>query len=142
LNNRTRPSYASGVGPTPLLSSCVGEALDAAARAWPGTLALISCHQNRRFTYAQLHAGVERFALGLLRLGVRKGDRVGIWASNCSEWVITQFATAKLGALLVNLNPAYRSYELKYALAQSECQTLIMIPQFNKANFVSIFLET
>lgn len=103
---------------------------------------MISCHQNRRFTYAQLHAGVERFALGLLRLGVRKGDRVGIWATNCSEWVITQFATAKLGALLVNLNPAYRSYELKYALAQSECQTLIMVPQFNKANFVSIFFET
>jgi len=142
LNNRTRPSYASGVGLTPLLSSCIGETLDATAHAWPELLALISCHQNQRFTYAQLHAETERFALGLLRLGVRKGDRVGIWATNCSEWVITQFATAKVGALLVNLNPAYRAYELKYALAQSECQTLIMVPQFNKANFVSIFFET
>jgi fatty-acyl-CoA synthase len=137
-----RSSYVSGVGLTSLLDSCIGEVLDAAAHAWPESLALISCHQNRRFTYAQLHAEVERFALGLLRLGVRKGDRVGIWATNCSEWVITQFATAKVGGLLVNLNPAYRAYELKYALAQSECQTLIMVPQFNKENFVSIFFET
>jgi len=140
-DQNARSSYALGVGLTPLLSSCIGEALDAAAHKWPESLALISCHQNRRFTYAQLLADVERFALGLLRLGVRKGDRVGIWATNCSEWVVTQFATAKVGALLVNLNPAYRAYELKYALAQSECQTLIMVPQFNKAHFVSIFFE-
>ena len=137
-----RSSYASGVGLTPLLNCSIGEALDAASRAWPDSLALISCHQNRQFTYSQLHAEVERFALGLLRLGVEKGDRVGLWATNCFEWVITQFATAKIGAILVNLNPAYRAYELKYALAQSECQTLIMVPEFDKTDFVSVFFET
>ena len=143
LPNQSVPSsYASGVGLAPLLSCCIGETLDEAARRWPGSPALVSCHQNQHFTYAQLHSEVERFALGLIRLGVKKGDRVGIWATNCSEWVITQFAAAKVGAILVNLNPAYRTYELKYALAQSECQTLIMVPQFNKADFVSIFFET
>jgi fatty-acyl-CoA synthase len=135
-------SYASGVGLTPLLNCCIGEALERAARTWPDSLALVSCHQNQRFTFAQLDAEVERFALGLMRLEVQKGDRVGIWATNCSEWFIAQFATAKIGAILVNLNPAYRAYELKYALAQSECQTLIMVPEFNKADFISLLFET
>jgi len=138
----TESSYASGVGLTPLLNCCIGEALDRAAYTWPDSLAFVSCHQNQRFTYAQLDAEVERFAVGLMGLEVQKGDRVGIWATNCSEWFIAQFATAKIGAILVNLNPAYRAYELKYALAQSECQTLIMVPEFNKADFISLLFET
>ncbi len=77
-----------------------------------------------------------------MHLAVQKGDRVGIWATNCSEWVIVQFATAKIGAILVNVNPAYRAYELKFALEQSGCQTLIMVPNFKNADFVSIFFET
>jgi fatty-acyl-CoA synthase len=141
-NEKAEPSYASGTGTTPLLGCCIGEALDATARAHPNYLALISRHQNQRFTFAELHTAVDRFACGLMHLGVQKGDRVGIWATNCSEWVIAQFATAKLGAILVNVNPAYRSYELEFALAQSECQTLIMVPDFNDADFVSIFFET
>ena len=90
----------------------------------------------------ELVAAVEQFARGLMHLGVQKGDRVGIWATNCSEWVIAQFATAKIGAILVNVNPAYRAYELKFALEQSGCQTLIMVPNFKNADFVSIFFET
>jgi fatty-acyl-CoA synthase len=139
---RTQPSYASGTRTTPLLGRSIGEALDATARGYPDSLALVSRHQKHRFTFAELHAAVEQFARGLIYLGVQKGDRLGIWATNCSEWVITQFATAKLGAILVNINPAYRAYELQFALAQSECQTLIAVPDFNDANFISILFET
>jgi len=135
-------SYASGPGLTPLLGACVGEVLDRSARSYPEAPVLVSCHQNRRFTYAEFRGAVEQFARALLHLGVRKGDRVGIWATNHAEWVIVQFAVAKTGAILVNLNPAYRAYELKYALAQSECQTLIMIPRFRDADYVSVLFET
>ena len=134
-------SYASGTVTTPLVGCTIGEALDTTARAYPDSPALISRHQQQRLTFADLQAAVEQFARGLMHLGVQKGDRVGIWATNCSEWVIAQFATAKIGAILVNVNPASRAYELKFALAQSECQTLIMVPKFNNADFVSIFFE-
>jgi len=139
---KLQPSYASGTGSTPLLGCTIGDALDTTARAYSNSPALVSRHQNQRLTFAELSAAVERFALGLMHLAVQKGDRVGIWATNCSEWVIVQFATAKIGAILVNVNPAYRAYELKFALEQSGCQTLIMVPNFKNADFVSIFFET
>ena len=139
---KIQPSYASGTGSTPLLGCTIGDALDTAARAYSNSPSLVSCHQNQRLSFAELSAAVERFARGLMHLGVQKGDRVGIWATNCSEWVIVQFATAKIGAILVNVNPAYRAYELKFALEQSGCQTLIMVPNFKNADFVSIFFET
>ena len=139
---KIQPSYASGTGSTPLLGCTIGDALDTAARTYSNSPALVSCHQNQRLSFAELSAAVERFARGLMHLGVQKGDRVGIWATNCSEWVIVQFATAKIGAILVNVNPAYRAYELKFALEQSGCQTLIMVPNFKNADFVSIFFET
>ena len=139
---KIQPSYASGTGSTPLLGCTIGEALDTTARAYSNSSALVSRHENQRLTFAELSAAVERFARGLMHLGVQKGDRVGIWATNCSEWVIVQFATAKIGAILVNVNPAYRAYELKFALEQSGCQTLIMVPNFKNADFVSIFFET
>jgi len=139
---KIQPSYASGTGSTPLLGCTIGDALDTTARAYSNSPALVSRHQNQRLTFAELSAAVERFALGLMHLAVQKGDRVGIWATNCSEWVIVQFATAKIGAILVNVNPAYRAYELKFALEQSGCQTLIMVPNFKNADFVSIFFET
>lgn len=135
-------SYASGTGATSLLGCTIGEALDTAARGYSNSLALVSRHQNQRLTFAELSAAVEQFARGLMHLGVQKGDRVGIWATNSSEWVIVQFATAKIGAVLVNVNPAYLAYELKFALAQSGCQTLIMVPNFKTADFISIFFET
>lgn len=135
-------SYSVGTSSIPLLGECVGEVLDHSAQANPEAPALVSCHQNRRFTYAQFRAAVEQVARALLHLGIQKGDRVGIWATNCFEWVIVQFATAKIGAILVNINPSYRAYELKYALAQSQCQTLIMVPRFRDSDFVSIFFET
>ena len=139
---KIQPSYASGTGSTPLLGCTIGDALDTTARAYSNSPALVSRHQNQRLSFAELSAAVERFALGLMHLAVQKGDRVGIWATNCSEWVIVQFAAAKIGAILVNVNPAYRAYELKFALEQSGCQTLIMVPNFKNADFVSIFFET
>ena len=139
---KLQPSYASGTGSTPLLGCTIGDALDTTARAYSNSPALVSRHQNQRLSFAELSAAVEQFARGLMHLGVQKGDRVGIWATNCSEWVIAQFATAKIGAILVNVNPAYRAYELKFALEQSGCQTLIMVPNFKNADFVSIFFET
>jgi fatty-acyl-CoA synthase len=135
-------SYSHRTGSTPLLGDCIGQILDRAARTYPNAPALVSCHQNRRFTYAEFRHSTEQFARALLRLGVQKGDRVGIWATNCFEWVIAQFATAKIGAILVNINPSYRAYELKYALAQSQCRTLIMVSGFGDTDFVSIFFET
>ncbi|PYR83922.1 MAG: AMP-binding protein [Acidobacteria bacterium] len=140
--SKIQPSYASGTGSTPLLGCTIGDALDTAARTYSNSPALVSCHQNQRLSFAELSAAVEQFARGLMHLGVQKGDRVGIWATNCSEWVIVQFAAAKIGAILVNVNPAYRAYELKFALEQSGCQTLIMVPNFKNADFVSIFFET
>ena len=139
---KIQPSYSSGTGSTPLLGCTIGEALDTAAWGYSNSLALVSRHQNQRLTFAELSAAVEEFARGLMYIGVQKGDRVGIWATNCSEWVIVQFAAAKIGAILVNVNPAYRAYELKFALAQSGCQTLIMVPNFRTVDFISTFFET
>ena len=141
IHGAGRLSYSSGIGSPPLLRERIGQILDRTARTYPNAPALVSCHQNQRFTYAEFRESTEQFARALLHLGIQKGDRVGIWATNCFEWVIAQFATAKVGAILVNINPSYRAYELKYALAQSQCRTLIMAPGFRDSDFVSIFFE-
>ena len=91
--------------------------------------------------YAELRDEVERAARGFLALGIKKGDRIGIWATNCAEWVVTQFATAKVGAILVNINPANRSVELEYALRQSQCQTLLLIQGFRDNDYVQVVRE-
>ena len=109
-------SYSQGLGTTPLLGETIGENFDRAVREHPDRDALVVRHQDARFTYAELGEAVDRAARSLAGLGLVKGDRVGIWAPNCAEWVITQFATAKLGVILVNINPAYRTSELAYAL--------------------------
>jgi fatty-acyl-CoA synthase len=129
-------SYACGAGTIPLLGRCIGEMLDRSAAVYPDHDALIVRHQQRRYTYRQLHEEVERAARGLLRLGVNKGDRVGIWSTNCAEWVILQFAAAKVGAILVNINPANRTFELEYVLRQSECQTLCLGEGFRDCDYV------
>jgi fatty-acyl-CoA synthase len=134
---KSQRSYLHGAGGPALLGLCVGEVLDHTASAYPDQPALIVRHQNRRYTYREFRGEVELAARGLLHLGVQKGDRVGVWATNWAEWVITQFATAKIGAILVNINPAYRAYELEYALRQSECQTLLLIQGFRDCDYVS-----
>src|SRR2546430_537849 len=101
-------SYVHGACDVPLIGSTIGDLLDYIAERCPDHEALVSCHQKLRYTYRQLQDACNRFARGLIACGVMKGDRVGIWSPNYAEWVITQFATAKIGAILVNINPAYR----------------------------------
>jgi fatty-acyl-CoA synthase len=124
-----------------LLGKCVGEVLDDTAAAYPDNEALIIRHQQLRYTYAELNLQVERAARGLLALGIQRGDRVGLWATNCAQWVITQFATAKIGAILVNINPSNRAFELEYALSRSECQTLLLIQGFRDSDYVQVLRE-
>ena len=134
-------SYGQGLGTSPLSGLTVGQLLDRTAARFPQNPALIVRHQNKRYTYDEFLREVERAARGLLRLGIQKGDRVGIWSTNCSEWVITQFAVAKIGAILVNLNPAYGTVEIEHALQQSGCSTLLLTQGFRKSDYPSILFE-
>ena len=138
---RRQASYVCGASTATLVGRCIGQILDEAADHYPERDALVVKHENRRFTYRQLKQEVELAARGFLSLGVKTGDRIGIWSTNSSEWVITQFATAKIGAILVNINPLNRAFELKHVLRQSECQTLLLIGGFRDANYVSILRE-
>jgi fatty-acyl-CoA synthase len=134
-------SYASATADTPLLGMTIGEAFDRAAERFPDREALVVRNQGLRYTWAQLRSEVDRFARGLMALGVQKGDRVGVWAPNRSEWTITQFAMAKIGAILVNINPAYRVHELEYALNQSGCMTLVMAPAFRTTDYTAMLSD-
>ncbi|MEC4019282.1 AMP-binding protein [Streptomyces sp. H27-D2] len=118
-------SYVSGTGSTPLLGDTIGRNLDRAIAAFPDHEALVDLESGRRWTYAAFGEAVEEVALGLLAKGVLKGDRVGIWALNRPEWVLVQYATARIGAIMVNLNPAYRVHELAYVLKQAGIEVLI-----------------
>ncbi|MGW3474091.1 AMP-binding protein [Streptomyces althioticus] len=118
-------SYSHGTGATPLLGDTIGANLDRAVAAWPDREALVDVESGRRWTYAEFAERVDELASALLNSGVAKGDRVGIWAVNCPEWVFTQYATARIGAIMVNINPAYRTHEVEYVLKQSGVRLLI-----------------
>jgi acyl-CoA synthetase (AMP-forming)/AMP-acid ligase II len=111
-------SYVHGVSGTPLIGDTIGRRFDATAARWPERDALVVCQQGVRWSWAELKARVDDFAAGLLALGLEPGSRIGIWAPNCAEWAIAQFATARAGLILVNINPAYRLAELEYALSK------------------------
>ena len=117
-------SYAHGVSGTALLGDTIGGNLDRAVQAYGEREALVDVASGRRWTYAQFGADVEQVARALLATGVAKGDRVGIWAANCPEWVLVQYATARIGAIMVNINPAYRVHELAYVLRQAGISVL------------------
>ena len=134
-------SYSQGVGTAPLVGLTVGELLDRTAARYPERPALIVRHQNQRYTYHEFRREVERAARGLLRLGIQKGARVGIWCTNYAEWLMTQFAAAKIGAILVNLNPAYGTVEFEHALQQSGCSTLLLTRGFRTSDYLSILFE-
>ena len=134
-------SYSHGVGAEPLTGLTMGELLDRTASRFPQHPALIVRHQNVRYTYQEFRREVERLARGLLRLGVQKGERVGIWSTNYAEWVLTQFAVAKIGAVLVNLNPAYGTVEFEHSLQQSGCSTLFMTRGFRKRDYPALLFE-
>jgi len=125
-----RPSYDCGAVDTALLYMTVGECLSRMAKERPGQDLLISMHQGKRFTYEEFDQLTDQLAKGLVRIGVKQGDRVGIWAVNCWEWVAMQFAAPKIGAVLVSINPAYRIQELKYALERSGTGTFVLMHSF------------
>jgi fatty-acyl-CoA synthase len=119
------PSYGSGTSDTPLLGDTIGDNLARTVSRFPDAEAMVDVPSGRRWTYLELDADVTALALGLLARGVEAGDRIGIWAPNCPEWTVLQYATAKVGAVLVNVNPAYRSHELVYVLGQSGLRMLV-----------------
>jgi fatty-acyl-CoA synthase len=131
-------SFVQGLDTSPLREETIGQALDAAASAWGARDALIVRHQGIRWTYSGLLERVDRLAAGLLRLGLAPGDRIGIWAPNCAEWTLTQFASAKAGLILVNMNPAYRSSELEFALNKVGCKALVLVEHFKTSDFLQV----
>ncbi|WP_271105742.1 AMP-binding protein [Pseudomonas tohonis] len=135
------PSYTRGRQDKPLLAMTLGAAFDATVARFPEREALVVRHQGLRLSWAQLAAEVERHARALMAIGLEAGDRLGIWAPNCAEWTITQFASAKVGAILVNINPAYRSSELEYALKQSGCRWVICADAFKTSDYHAMLLE-
>jgi fatty-acyl-CoA synthase len=137
----TTPSYVSGTSEKPLLGDTIGGNLDRAVAAFGDREALVEFATGRRWTYRQLADEVNAVASGLVDLGVEKGDRVGIWSPNCAAWTFTQYATAKIGAILVNINPAYRTHELKYVLDQAGVRTLVAAPSFRTSDYAAMIEE-
>jgi fatty-acyl-CoA synthase len=134
-------AYAHGTSDTPLLGETIGANLDRTAARVGDREALVSRHQGIRWTYAELVERVDRLAGALLATGLRKGDRVGVWSPNCAEWVLVQYATAKTGVILVNINPAYRTSELEYALNQSGCRRLYAARAFKTSDYAAMVAE-
>ena len=132
------PSYASGISDVPLLGDTIGDNFDRTVAAFADRDALVDRETGRRWSYRELAAEVDALALGLLESGVDKGDRVGIWAPNCAEWTFTQYATAKIGAILVNINPAYRSHELEFVLNQAGIRVLVAAPSFKTSDYAAM----
>ncbi len=131
----THLSYSHGASAEPLLGETIGDSLRRIAGRYPASEAMVDVPAGRRWTYAQLDAETDDVASGLLTLGIEKGDRVGIWAPNCAEWVLLQYATAKIGAILVNINPAYRSHELGFVLRQSGIRLLVSAESFKTSDY-------
>ncbi|MBT8485163.1 MAG: AMP-binding protein [Phycisphaerales bacterium] len=134
-------SYDCGPADPPLLGLTIGQCLDRTARAFPDADAVIDLPQRRRHTYRGFNRIVNRAAKAFLRLGIAAGDRVAIWSTNNDEWVVAQFATAKIGAILVNINPAYRSHELEYVLKHSRARVLILIASYKSSNYLQMLDE-
>ncbi len=131
-------SYTSATSDTPLLGLPIGDAFDKTAVTYPDNPALISRHQQIRLTYRELQSQVDQCAKSLLAMGIQKGQRIGIWSPNRAEWCVTQFATSKIGAILVNINPSYRTHELEYVLQQSGCCAIVTAVQFKSSNYVEM----
>ena len=134
-------SEARGENTPPLIEETIGANLERIARQHADREALVEVASGRRWTYAELDADVNRVARGLLAAGVAKGDRVGIWSPNCAEWTLVQYATAKIGAILVNVNPAYRTHELAYVLNQSGLRLLVSATDFKTSDYRAMVAE-
>src|SRR5579884_2416349 len=134
----TELSYVHGASDKPLIGETIGAHFDRVAARFGERDALIVRHQNIRWTYRRLKEEAEAFAAGLLSLGLEPGMRVGIWSPNNAEWVVAQFATAKAGLILVNINPAYRTAELEYALNKAGCAALITATRFKSSDYLAM----
>lgn len=134
-------SQTQGRQDTKLLQMCIGDAFDLTVSRFAEREALVVRHQGLRYSWRTLADAVERQARALMALGLERGDRLGIWAPNCAQWCITQFASAKIGAILVNINPAYRSNELAYALSQSGCRWIVCADAFKTSDYHAMLLE-
>src|SRR3954452_4542393 len=135
-------SYAEGETDPPLLEETIGANLDRTVATFPDREAVVEFATGRRWTWRELDRDVEIVARGLIAAGIEKGDRVGVWAPNCAEWTIAQYATAKIGAILVNVNPAYRTHEFSYAVNQSGLRLLISATDFKTSDYRAMVEET
>ncbi len=134
-------SYARGSTDTPLIEATIGDFFADMARRQPDSEALVSRHQGLRYSYAQLHQQAHRLASALLGLGLTPGDRIGIWSHNNAEWVLMQLATAQVGLILVNINPAYRTAEVEYAMNKVGCKALVTMAQFKTSDYLGMLRE-
>jgi fatty-acyl-CoA synthase len=139
--SQSSSSHVRGAESRPIIESTVGEVLDQATDRWPDVEALVSVEQSVRWTYAQFNRRVNHLAAGLLALGLKPGDRVGIWAPNCAEWILTQFATGRVGLIQVNINPAYRLSELEFTLNKVGVKAVVAAESFKSSDYVAM-LET
>jgi fatty-acyl-CoA synthase len=139
--NDTALSYDHGVSHKKLIGETIGNFFDRTVEKYRGREALVVKHQNVRWTWGELAQKVDELAAGLVSLGLQRGDRIGIWAPNVHEWTLTQFATAKAGLVLVNVNPAYRRAELEYAMNKVECKALILAPALKTSNYLEIVVD-
>ena len=136
-----RVSYIHGTSLTPLIGETIGANFDRIVGLYPDRDAVVVCHQDVRWTYAEFGARVDRVARALVGIGLQPGDRMGIWAPNCAEWLLVQYASAKAGVILVNVNPAYRTSELEFVLNQSGCRVLISARAFKSSDYVAMVRE-
>src|SRR6202167_5219675 len=134
-------SYVHGASDQPLLGETIGQFFDAACARWADRPALVVRHQNVRLSYGELKAQADKLTAVLLTLGLHPGDRIGIWSPNNSEWVLTQFAPAKAGLILVNINPSSRTVELEYALNKVGCKALILAERFKTSDYIGMLRE-
>jgi fatty-acyl-CoA synthase len=140
-SSSTEQSYVCGQTNEPLLYLSVDGVLRAAAERWPERTALVARHQGLRYTYSQLNAAVERAARGLAACGLMPSERVGIWSPNNAEWIVIMFAAARAGLILVNINPAYRTSELEFALRQAGCSALVLAASFKSSDYIGMMRE-
>jgi fatty-acyl-CoA synthase len=138
MSEQAELSYVSGTSERPLKHISIDGALAEAAARWPDRTALVSRHQNRRYTFRELDRAVERLAAGLAAHGLAPGDRVGVWSPNNAEWVLMMFAAARAGLILVNVNPAFQVRELEFVLRQSGCKALVTAPSFRTSDYLAI----
>jgi len=131
-------SYTCGASNKPIIYETIGNYFEGVVQRFPDTEALVVCRQDVRWTYAEFNRKIDELASGLLKLGIKSGERVGVWGPNTSEWVLTQMATAKIGAILVNINPAYRLFELEYALNKSGCRAIVSDEQFKSSKYLEM----